>query len=217
MPVTASAVTAGVGLLQAGIGYFGGRKAKRELENQATPTYTKSGSISDFYNKALSRYQQSPYQSNMYKLRSKNIARATTTGIAAMQDRGSAMAGIPALIQQENDAMLKAGAAAEQDQRQNFAQLGNAAVAQAGEDRKAWEVNQLMPYQQKRELLMQKAGGFTQLMNSGLQNIGNGAGLAMYGSMGGGGGSAGAAPDAGYYGNERTLRPSTSMRTVNPY
>lgn len=187
MPVTMGLVSAGIGVVGGGIQAIAGarqaKKARRELEGLQSPTYTQSKSISDYYNQALSRYQQSPSQSNLYKMQAQNIARGTAQGIAGLQDRRSALSGISGLIQGQNDAQLKALAAAEQDQSQKFGQLGAASQAMAGEERQAFNINQMMPYQNKRDILMQKAAGGAQLENAGLQNIYGGLQSgAMYGS-----------------------------------
>jgi len=171
MPVIIGGATAAIGGIQSIIGGSKARKARRELEGLQTPQYEKSRSITDYYNQALGRYQQSPYQSNLYKMQAQNIARGTAQGIAGLQDRRSALAGIPALVQGQNDAYLKAAAAAEQQQSQNFAQLGSASQAMAGEERQAFNINKMLPYQRKADLLGQKAAGYTQLMNAGLQNV----------------------------------------------
>lgn len=213
MPVTLGAVTAGIGAIQGVAGYFGAKKARKQLEGLQSPTYTPSKSISDYYNQSLSRYQQSPYQSNMYKMQNQNIARGTTQGISALQGRGSALSGISGLIQGQNDAQLKALATAEQDQNQKFSQLGSASQAMAGEERQAWNVNQLMPYERRYNMLAMKAQANNQLMNAGLQNISGGAQTALMGKssggisggMGGGMGQGG----AGDYDNGRYLPPSS--------
>jgi hypothetical protein len=182
MPVTLGIATAGIGGIQSLIGGIKGRKARRELENLPTPQYEKSRSITDFYNQALNRYQQSPTQSNLYKMQAQQIARGTAQGLSSLQDRRSALAGVPALIQGQNDAYLKAAAAAEQDQNQKFSQLGAASQAMAAEDRQAFNINKMLPFQRKSDILGQKAAGYTQLMNAGLQNIYGGLTGAMMGA-----------------------------------
>jgi hypothetical protein len=214
VPVTLGLVTAGAGLAQSAIGYFSGRKAKRELEGLQTPIYTPSKSISDYYNQALNRYQQSPYESNLYKMQAQNIARGTTQGLSALQDRRSALAGVPALVQNQNDAMLKAAAAAEQEQSQRFSQLGAASQAMAGEERQAFNINQMLPYQKKYDILSQKAAGNAAVMNAGLQNVYGGLSSAAFYKADPYGNKKN--NDTNYYGVDSNLRPSLSMRTVNP-
>lgn len=174
LPLIMAGIGAATGLAQTVLGGIQGHKARKELERLQTPTYTPVKSITDYYNQALNRYQQSPYQSNLYKMQAQNIARGTAQGIAGLQDRRSALAGISGLIQGQSDAQLKALAAAEQDQNQKFAQLGSASQAMGAEERQAWNINQMLPYQNKKDILTQKAAGGAQLMNAGLQNISNG-------------------------------------------
>lgn len=182
-----------LGLIQSAIGFFGGKKARKALENQPTPTYSPVKGITDYYNQALQRYQESPYQSNLYKMQASNIARGTNTGLSALKEQGGGkmLAGLPALIQSQNDSLLKAGAAAEQQKDQRFGQLGAASQALGAEQRKAWEINQMLPYQTKRELLGQKAAGYAQMLNAGLTNYFGGgqtgamAASGLSGNMGG--------------------------------
>jgi hypothetical protein len=184
MPVTLGAITAGIGAVQGVAGYFGAKKAQRQLEGLASPVYSPSKPINDYYSQALNRYQQSPYQSNLYKMQSQNIARGTAQGISGLQDRRSALAGIPGLVQQQNDSLLKAGATAEQDQSQKFAQLGSATQAKAADDQRVFNINNMMPYERKYNMLAQKAAANNQLMNAGLQNVFGGAQSSAIGSMG---------------------------------
>lgn len=171
MPVTLGAIQAGAGLIQGVAGFFGGRKAQKEMERTPTPTYTPSKSILDLYSEAKNRYSANPYQSSMYKLQSQQIQRGTAQGLSALGDRRMALGGVNSLIQGQNDAMLKAAAAAEQEQSQRFGQLGQATEMRAGEDRQMFNINQMLPYEKKMAMLGAKASGSNQLMNAGLTNI----------------------------------------------
>ena len=159
------------GLAQAIFGGGRARRAERALENLKTPTYEKSQAIGDYYSKALNRYNTNPYNTAMYNQQQRNIQRGTSTGISALQDRRSAIGGISRLVQQQNDASLNSAAAAEQQQAQSFGQLGQAAGMQAGEDRQAFNINKLMPYEKQYNLLASKAAGGAQTMNAGISNI----------------------------------------------
>ncbi len=185
-------VSLGLGGLQTlfGIGQsiFGGsreRKAENAIENLKSPTYTPNSSILDYYNKALQRYNTNPYQSQQYQYGLQQGARGTAAGIGALQDRGSAVGGISRLIALQNDNALKQGVAAENTQNQRFGQLGSAAQMSGNEGRYGFQVNQLMPYQQKLQLLGAKAGGGAQMLNAGFSNIFGGLGTASLGDLGG--------------------------------
>ena len=215
-PAALAGVTAAAGLVQAGVGYFQGRKAKKQLESLQTPTYTKSKSISDYYNQALSRYNENPYQSNLYKMQAQNIARGTAQGLSALQDRRSALSGVSGLVQSQNDSLLKAGAMAEQQKDQRFGQLGTASQAMAGEERQAFNINQMMPYQKKYDILSQKAAGGAQLMNAGLQNVFGGLGAASFYKSDAQGGGSSQSQGAGYD-QGRYLPPSTYQVPLAKY
>ena len=151
---------------------FGGgraRRAQRELEKLQTPVYQKSKSIGDYYTKALNRYSADPTKSAMYQTQMQNIQRGTATGLNALRDRRSSS--VTGLVQAQNDASLQAGAAAEQQQAQALNQLGQAAQMQAGEEKMAFQYNQVAPYEKKAALLGAKAAGGNQMMNAGIQNV----------------------------------------------
>ena len=195
MPVTIGAVTAGAGLLQS---FFGGRKAKKaqkELENLQSPTYNPNESVLSYYNNALQRYNVNPYNSTLYKTQQQNIGRGVNQGIGALNNRRSGLAGISSLIQGQNDSLLKAGIAAENLKDQRFSQLGGATQMKAGEDRQAFNINKMQPFERKYNLLAMKAGANARTANDGLKNIFNGLGTMAGGyqlgqgskSSGGGG------------------------------
>lgn len=159
------------GLAQTIFGGSRAHKAQQQLENLQSPTYTPSQGIGDYYTKALQRYNQNPFQSAQYQQQQNQIQRNFGSGLNALQGRRSAIAGVSRLAGVSNDASLKSAATAEQQQGQQLSQLGQAAGAQAQEQQKAYQYNQLMPYQTKMGLLAQKAAAGSQTMNAGLSNI----------------------------------------------
>jgi hypothetical protein len=199
------------GLIQAGIGLFGGRKARKALENLQTPVYTPAKSISDYYAEAKNRYGISPYASTLYKATQQGIGRNINQGISALQDRRLGIGGISSLMQAGNDATLKAGIAAEQEQNQRFGQLGAASQAMAGEERQAFNINKIMPYEKRYNMLAMKAQGYNELLNSGLKNIfgGSQAGAAYGSALGGMSGMQGQSNPSYGYGADSNLPAST--------
>src|SRR3990167_10706685 len=152
----------GAGIVQSIIGGGKARRAEKEMERMVA-SYKPNASILDYYNKALQRYNVNPYTSQLYNQQQNMIRGGTAQGIANLQDRRSVLAGLPALIQNQNDSLLKAGAAAEGQQAQALGQLGQATGMKAQEDFK--------PFEMKYNLLSAKAGGGAQTMNAGLGNI----------------------------------------------
>jgi hypothetical protein len=171
MPVTLSAIQGAIGIGQSIFGGIQAHKAQKQLERTPTPVYSPSQSILDYYDTAKSRYNVNPYQSSLYKLQNQNIQRGTAQGLGALNDRRSALAGVNSLIQGQNDSLLKAGAAAEDEQSRRFSQLGNAAGMKAQEDMKQFQYNQVAPYEKRMQLAGLKASGGNQLLNAGLSNV----------------------------------------------
>lgn len=153
--------------------FGGGRahRAEKQLEKLQTPVYQQSKGINDLYSKALNRYSADPTKSSMYQTQMKNIQRSGATGLSALADRRSASSGVANIVQAQNDATLEATVAADQQQGQALQQLGQAAQMKQGEERTAFEYNQVAPYQKKAALLGQKAAGGAQTMNAGIQNM----------------------------------------------
>jgi hypothetical protein len=172
-----------MGLAQTILGGSAAHKAQKQMEGMVN-NYQPNQSIMDYYSKALNRYNVNPYNSNLYQMQSNNIQRGTASGINALQDRRSALAGVSSLVQGQNDGLLKAAAAAEGQQGQALSQLGQATGMKAQEDSKKFDM--------KYNLLAMKAGGNNQTMNAGIQNMFGGMGglsnMATQGLLGGGGG-----------------------------
>jgi hypothetical protein len=196
-------VTAGIGITQAVIGGVKAGKAHREMENLKTPTYSGSQPLSQYYQQALQRYQQSPYQSNFYEQAQKAAGRNLATGISTLQDRHSA-GNVGALVQGNDDQMQKAGVQAEGLQRQAFGQLGQAANAETGDVRQQFQYNQEAPYEKAFGIAQGKAIAGSQMENAGFSNISGGLGSysqigqlkQLYGSSGNTGGTRTAAAPA---------------------
>lgn len=183
MPVGAGIAQAGIGLIQGIGGLFQAKKARKQLERLNSPTYAPNQGISDYYKTALNRFQTNPYASQGYTVAQQNAGRNLSAGLGALNDRRGGIAGISRLSAINNDAMLKAGVAAENQQNQRFGQLGGATQMKAADDKYAFQTNQLMPYQQKYNMLAGKAAGGNQIMNAGIQNVFGGLGALGEGSM----------------------------------
>jgi hypothetical protein len=169
----------GIGLLQSIIGGIGARKNQKKLEQLQTPTYGGSSSIMDYYNKALQRYNTNPYQSNQYQYATQGADRATAAGINALQTRGSAVGGISRLTALNNEAKLKAGVNAENEQSQRFGQLGQASGMKTEDELRQFQQNKIAPYEKKYNLLSMKAGAANATANAGISNIFGGLQSAM--------------------------------------
>jgi hypothetical protein len=186
---TIGLVSAGVGAATAGgmaIGANQRRKSReRELDQFAkqSPLYTPSKSIQEYYQQALNRYNENPYQSQQYQLGAMNAQRATAQGIGALQDRRSAIGGIGRLALGQNTAMQNLGAQAEAQRNQRFGQLGGASQMQAAEQAKAFDINKMTPYNRQFGLKQMKSAAaneeYAKNVSSTFNALGNMASIGM--------------------------------------
>lgn len=174
--IPVGAITAGVGAIQSIIGGIQAKKAQKKLENLQTPTYGGSESIRDYYSKALQRFNQNPYQSQQYQYANQQADRSQAAGINALQGRGSAVGGISRLAALRNDASLKAGVQAEQQQNQRFGELGEASGQLTQDQLRQFQQNKIAPFEKQYNLLSMKAGAGNQTVNAGMSNIFSGLG-----------------------------------------
>jgi hypothetical protein len=196
------AVAAGTGALAGGISAIGSnqkRKSReRELDQyaQQSPLYKGSKSIDDYYQQAMNRYKENPYQSPQYQLGAMNAQRATAQGLGALQDRRSAIGGISRLALGQNAAMQNLGAQAEAQRNARFGQLGGATQMKTAEDYKKFDINEMTPYNRILGLKQMKSQAANEAYARDVQNtmgsLSNLASIGMSaGSLGGGAGKQG--------------------------
>jgi hypothetical protein len=168
-------VQVGTGIYQAVSS--GKNKRAKELEQyaQQSPLYKGSKSIDDYYQQAMNRYKENPYQSQQYQLGAMNAQRATAQGLGALQDRRSAIGGISRLALGQNAAMQNLGAQAEAQRNARFGQLGGATQMKTAEDYKKFDINQMTPYNRMLQLKQWKAQAAADQYNAGMQSIAGGA------------------------------------------
>lgn len=176
--MSAAAIIGGVGVAIGGIQALSGaakaRAARRAIQNQRTPTYTPNKAINDYYQSALNRYNAGPYNSLQYQNAQKAANTGLATGINALQSRRAGVGGIGSLVTGYNNNLQRAGVQAEQTQRQNFQQLGQAANAQLNDSRFAYQQNQVAPYEKNLQLDYAQLGGANSLVSAGLTNVNSG-------------------------------------------
>lgn len=177
---------AGVGIYQAATS--GAAGAQKDFENfsKISPLAKESKSLNDYYQQALNRYQENPYQSQQYQLGAMNAQRATAQGINALQDRRSAIGGIGRLAAGQNMAMQNLGAQAEAQRNARFGQLGQATQAKTAQDKYLFDINQMTPYNRQLQVKQMKSQAANERLNAGLNMIGGAASNYMLGSMYGG-------------------------------
>lgn len=164
----------------AGLGqmlFSGKNKAQKQLEAETAknPIYGGSKPISDYYNQSLARFQENPYQSQQYLTSAKNAQRGTATGLGALQDRRSGVAGVSRMIGIQNQALENAGVNAEQQRNQRFQTLGQATGQRSADLLRQFQINQQNPYERRVNLANMKAQGAANVFNAGMSNLFGGA------------------------------------------
>lgn len=176
-------IAAGVSVGSALWGGLKAGKARKEqkasqakLENlaQNSPLATESKTVNDYYQEALNRYNENPYQSAAYQQAMQNARRTTASGLSALQDRRSAIGGISRLGGMERGASLGAVAQGEQMKAQRFNQLGQATQMKKGAEDELFDVNVMTPYQRKLQLEQMKGAAEGERYNAGMQMVGQG-------------------------------------------
>jgi hypothetical protein len=170
MPIV-GLVGAGIGLYQGISGAVKAHKNEEALQNQVNQ-FQPNQSILDYYNKALARYSPNPYESTQYQQQNNQIQRNLATGINAANNKRQGLGALGGLVQQANDASAKAAGSADQAQKGELQQLGQAANAKTAEQQKKFD----MQY----NLTAMKAGAGASMENSGISNLYGGLSNAAY-------------------------------------
>jgi hypothetical protein len=201
-----AAGAAGTAALAGGISAIGSNQrrkaAERDLDAYAkqSPLYKGSKPIDDYYQEAMSRYKESPYQSQQYQVGAMNARRSAAQGINALQDRRSAIGGISALQANQNAAMQNLGAQAEAQRNARFGQYGQATQMKNADLLQQFDINKMTPYNRQFGLKQMKSAAANQQYAQDVKNtfgaLGNLASVGMSAAGAGAGGNTAAAPNA---------------------
>jgi len=148
------------------------KKAERSLEDSLknTPQYKPNQSILNYYQTALNKYNTNPSDTREYKLASQDIKQGTVQGLKALQDRRSGLAGVPTLIGNQNNSLLNAAVRSEQEKARQFGVLGQATGMKAGEDKAAFQQNEMYPFESRYNLMSMNAAGNRESQRNSTQN-----------------------------------------------
>jgi hypothetical protein len=176
-----TAASVGMGAYQMVSSNKAQKRAQSALERQAenSPLRKESKSLNDYYQEALNRYNESPYQSAAYQQAMQNARRTTASGLGALQDRRSAIGGISRLSGIESAASLGAVARGEQMQAQRFNELGRATQMKKRDEDELFDINEMTPYQRKLQLEQMKGAAAGERYNAGMQMVGQGLSNAL--------------------------------------
>lgn len=161
MPWIIPLVTAAYSIYSSASSASKAKKAEKGLEESLdrTPKYKPNQSILNYYDEALRKYNVNPSDTREYKLAQQGIKQGTVQGLRYLQDRRSGLAGVPSLISGQNNALLRAAVNAEQRKDMELNRVGQAASMKAGEESKAFQQNEMYPFEAKYNLLAMKAAG----------------------------------------------------------
>ena len=175
MPWILPIVTAAYSIYSSASSASKAKKAERGLEEslKSTPQYKPNQSILDYYQTALNRYNVNPSDTREYKLATQDIKQGTVQALRQLQDRRSGLAGIPSVVASQNKSLLRAAANAENRKAQEFGVLGQAAGMKAGEQRAAFQQNEMYPFEARYNLLAMKAAGARADQRTAMQNTFN--------------------------------------------
>jgi len=157
------------------------KRAQAELERQAAnnPLKKESKALNDYYQEALNRYKENPYQSAAYQQSMQNARRTTASGLSALQDRRSAIGGISRLGGLERGGSQGAVAQGEQMKAQRFSELGRATQMKKGAEDELFDTNVMTPYQRRLQLEQMKGAAAGERYNAGMQMVGQGLSNAL--------------------------------------
>jgi len=174
--VGTAAVGVGLGATQMITSNKQQKRAQKSLEEQAknSPLYKPDKSIDTYYQEAMNRYKENPYQSQQYQVGQQNIQRATAQGISSLQDRRSAIGGIGRLQANQMASMQNLGAQAEASRQQRLGQFGQATQLKSADYQRQFDINQMTPYNRKLQLEQLKAQAAGERYNAGMQMVGQG-------------------------------------------
>lgn len=149
------------------------RKAKQaekeaELSINGAPKYKPNQSILSYYDTALNRFNTSPTDTAQYKYDKGTIKQSTVQALSSLNKLRSG--NVANIIQGQNNSLLKAAMNAENRKAQEFNVLGSAAQMKAGQDAKAFQQNELYPFEAKYNLLTMKAAGQRAAQRQNTQN-----------------------------------------------
>jgi hypothetical protein len=176
-----TAASVGMGAYQMVSSNKAQKRAQGELERQAknNPLRKESKSLNDYYQQALNRYNENPYQSAAYQQSMQNARRTTASGLGALQDRRSAIGGISRLGGLESGASQRAIAQGEQMQAQRFSELARATQMKKAQEDELFDINEMTPYQRKLQLEQMKGAAAGERYNAGMQMVGQGLSNAL--------------------------------------
>ena len=123
------------------------------------------------------------------------------------------MAGVPTLIGNQNNSLLNAAVRSEQEKARQFGVVGQAAGMKTGEDKAAFQQNEVYPFESRYNLMSMNAAGNRADQRQNTQNAFNNASGAASILAGGDGGGSNWGPGRNMWGQQtRSFMGNTYTR-----
>lgn len=168
------------GLVGGVTGFFQRKKAKKLLKEAGEqPMYNIPQEVLR-NQKSAELAAQEGLPSQQYSNAMRNIQRSQTNALTNAMDRRSALMALPKLQQQANDAYANLDAADAAAQRQNQKTLYGVTNTTAQYKDKAFQINQMQPWQRKFDYAQQLLGAGNQNMIGGIEKLIGGAGQVLF-------------------------------------
>lgn len=171
IPAAIAATTATASAVSSGVKGSRAKKIERRLEGMQSPIYTPNKSILDYYDIAKQKYNTNITDTAEYKLQNQSIKQGTVQGLSSLNKLRSG--NVSGLIQNQNNSLLKAAVVGEQDKKRQFNVLGQATGMKSAEESKAFNMNELAPFERKYNLLAMKAASLRKGQYQAQQNAYN--------------------------------------------
>lgn len=147
------------------------KKAEETLAS--SPRYKPNQSILDYYKKALNKFETAPTDTAQYKSDRQNIKQGTTQALSSLNKLRTG--DVANIVQGQSNSLFKAAVNAENRKEREFGILGQAANMKAGQEAKAFQQNELYPFEAKYNLETMKAAGLRSDQRQSTQNFYNNA------------------------------------------
>ena len=204
--VTAGAATAVGGLVKGVTGLIQKHKANKLLAGLQRPTYAIPGEV-------LQNQKQAELNANtglpseQYQQGMQNIARQQNSALQRASDRRGGLLAVAGTQQAGNDANLKLDVANAQARLNNQRTLYGVNNQVAAYKDKAFNINQMQPYQQQYSYGMGLLGSGNQNLVAGIDQVASGAGQAFTGGLFSSKPKTTQANNGGTYAQEQTYIP----------
>jgi hypothetical protein len=175
----------GSGLVSGITGYFQRRKAKKMLNNLHQPAYTIPNEVLQ-NQKMAQQAANEGMASQQYNNAMKGFRQTEADALAGARDRRSALMALPRIQQQTNANIGNLDAQDDAIRQQNRRTLYGINSQVAGYRDKAFDINQMQPYQRDYSYAMGLLGAGNQNLLSGADKILAGGGQLLDAGSGGG-------------------------------